>query len=269
MPICDWAPTTLHGPLRRTSVFRTTTDRSRTRRCAAWAWAHAARRKGGAMCPSYMATREEKHSTRGRAHLLWELLQGEVLEGGWQNEEVKDALDLCLSCKACKTECPTNVDLATYKAEFLSHYYEGRSRPLAAYAFGLIDRWARLASHTPRLANALGSFPLTAGLAKSAAAHRAAAHAFPSSRRPPSGHASRDEPEPEPEPAQVPGSGRREPTCSTVGRHLHQLLPAPYRRGGVSRAVGRGLQRQGACSVMCAAGGRCTTSACSTRRSST
>jgi FAD/FMN-containing dehydrogenase/Fe-S oxidoreductase len=122
--------------------------------------------EGGAMCPSYMATREEKHSTRGRAHLLWELLQGEVLEGGWQNGDVKDALDLCLSCKACKTECPTNVDLATYKAEFLSHYYEGRSRPLAAYAFGLIDRWARIASHTPRLANAFGHFPVTAGLAK-------------------------------------------------------------------------------------------------------
>jgi FAD/FMN-containing dehydrogenase/Fe-S oxidoreductase len=123
--------------------------------------------EGGAMCPSYMATREEKHSTRGRAHLLWELLQGEVLEGGWQNDEVKDALDLCLSCKACKTECPTNVDLATYKAEFLSHYYEGRSRPLNAYAFGLIDRWAKMASRTPRLANALGRFPLTAGIAKS------------------------------------------------------------------------------------------------------
>jgi FAD/FMN-containing dehydrogenase/Fe-S oxidoreductase len=122
--------------------------------------------EGGAMCPSYMATREEKHSTRGRAHLLWELLQGEVLDGGWQNDDVKDALDLCLSCKACKTECPTNVDLATYKAEFLSHYYEGRSRPLAAYAFGLIDRWAHLASHTPHLANAFGRFPMTAGLVK-------------------------------------------------------------------------------------------------------
>jgi FAD/FMN-containing dehydrogenase/Fe-S oxidoreductase len=122
---------------------------------------------GGAMCPSYMATREEKHSTRGRAHLLWELLQGEVLDGGWQNEDVKDALDLCLSCKACKTECPTNVDLATYKAEFLSHYYERRSRPLNAYAFGLIDRWARMASHTPRLANAVARFGPTAGLAKS------------------------------------------------------------------------------------------------------
>ena len=123
--------------------------------------------EGGAMCPSYMATREEKHSTRGRAHLLWELLQGEVLEGGWRSEEVKDALDLCLSCKACKTECPTNVDLATYKAEFLAHYYEGRARPLYAYAFGMIDRWARMASHTPRVANALGRFPLTAGIAKS------------------------------------------------------------------------------------------------------
>ena len=98
---------------------------------------------------------------------MWELLQGEVLEGGWQNEDVKDALDLCLSCKACKTECPTNVDLATYKAEFLAHYYEGRSRPLHAYAFGMIDRWARIASHTPRLANALGRFPLTAGIANS------------------------------------------------------------------------------------------------------
>ena len=121
--------------------------------------------EGGVMCPSYMATREEKHSTRGRARLLWELLQGEVLADGWKNEDVKEALDLCLSCKACKTECPTNVDLATYKAEFLSHYYEGRMRPLGAYAFGRIDRWARLASFAPRLANALGRFPPARGLA--------------------------------------------------------------------------------------------------------
>jgi FAD/FMN-containing dehydrogenase/Fe-S oxidoreductase len=115
--------------------------------------------EGGVMCPSYMATREEKHSTRGRARLLWEMLQGEVLGDGWKNEDVKEALDLCLSCKACKTECPTNVDLATYKAEFLAHYYEGRWRPLQAYAFGLIDRWARIASHAPRLANALVRVP--------------------------------------------------------------------------------------------------------------
>lgn len=114
----------------------------------------------GTMCPSYMATREEKHSTRGRAHLLWELLQGEVLPDAWENEHVKEALDLCLSCKACKTECPTNVDLATYKAEFLSHYYERKPRPLHAYAFGGIDRWARIASMAPALANAAGRLSL-------------------------------------------------------------------------------------------------------------
>ncbi len=113
----------------------------------------------GSMCPSYMATLEEEHSTRGRAHMLFEMLQGEVIEDGWKNEEVKKSLDLCLSCKACKTECPANVDLATYKAEFLSHYYEGRFRPLNAYAFGMIDRWASLASIAPRLANGVSSAP--------------------------------------------------------------------------------------------------------------
>ena len=105
----------------------------------------------GTMCPSYMATLEERHSTRGRARLLWELLQGEVLEDSWKSEEVKESLDLCLSCKACKSECPTNVDIATYRAEFLSHYYQGRRRPLEAYAFGLIDKWAALGSLRPRL----------------------------------------------------------------------------------------------------------------------
>jgi Fe-S oxidoreductase len=132
----------------------------------------------GVMCPSYMATREEKHSTRGRAHLLWEMLQGEVIQDGWRSEEVKDALDLCLSCKTCKTECPTNVDLATYKAEFLAHYYEGRMRPLHAYAFGMIDRWARLASFTPRLVNAINNFPPARALAN------ALLHLEPSRRLP-------------------------------------------------------------------------------------
>jgi len=98
--------------------------------------------EGGTMCPSYMATREEEHSTRGRAHLLFELLQGEVLRDGWKDEHVKKSLDLCLACKACKSECPANVDVATYKAEFLSHYYESKRRPLRAHAFGKIDRWA-------------------------------------------------------------------------------------------------------------------------------
>lgn len=117
---------------------------------------------GGAMCPSYMVTMEEEHSTRGRAHMLFELLQGEVIAEGWRSESVKRALDLCLACKACKTECPANVDIATYKAEFLSHYYEGRMRPLHAYAFGMIDRWARLASIAPSLANFFA--PLLRGL---------------------------------------------------------------------------------------------------------
>jgi FAD/FMN-containing dehydrogenase/Fe-S oxidoreductase len=108
---------------------------------------------GGTMCPSYMATREEEHSTRGRAHMLFELLQGEVLRDNWNDEHVKKSLDLCLSCKACKSECPANVDVATYKAEFLSHYYETKRRPLRAYAFGKINRWARLASVAPGVAN--------------------------------------------------------------------------------------------------------------------
>ena len=109
----------------------------------------------GSMCPSYMVTLEERHSTRGRAHMLFELLQGEIVRDGWKNEEVKQALDLCLSCKACKSECPANVDIATYKAEFLAHFYEGKRRPLSAYAFGRIDRWLRIASHAPGVANFL------------------------------------------------------------------------------------------------------------------
>ena len=85
----------------------------------------------GSMCPSYMVTLEEEHSTRGRAHMLFEVLQGEVVRDGWKDEHVKKALDLCLSCKACKSECPTNVDVATYKSEFLAHYYE-EQEPAAA-----------------------------------------------------------------------------------------------------------------------------------------
>jgi FAD/FMN-containing dehydrogenase/Fe-S oxidoreductase len=109
------------------------------------------RTKGGVMCPSYMVTREEKHSTRGRAHLLWEMMNGELEL--WRSREVLDALDLCLSCKGCTSECPVNVDMPTLKAEFLAHHYRRRLRPRHAYVFGLIDRWAQLASHAPRIAN--------------------------------------------------------------------------------------------------------------------
>ncbi len=110
----------------------------------------------GTMCPSFMVTGEEQHSTRGRAHLLWEMLQGELRPEGWRSKAVKDALELCLSCKACKNECPVNVDVATYKAEFLAQYYKGRVRPLHAYAFGWMDQWAHLASVMPHAANFFG-----------------------------------------------------------------------------------------------------------------
>ena len=113
----------------------------------------------GTMCPSYMVTLEEEHSPRGRARLLWEMLQGEAIRGGWGDEDVKRSLDLCLSCKACKSECPTNVDIATYRAEFLSHYYETHPRPLHAHLFAKIDRWARLASLAPGAANSAARVP--------------------------------------------------------------------------------------------------------------
>ena len=124
--------------------------------------------ENGTMCPSYMATREEMHSTRGRTRLLFEMLRGDPMKvnGGWKSEPVKEALDLCLACKACKTECPMNVDMATYKAEFLGHYYEGRARPRAAYAMGLISRWARLARHAPWLANFFAQTPGLASFTK-------------------------------------------------------------------------------------------------------
>ena len=121
---------------------------------------------GGTMCPSYMATKEEKHSTRGRARLLFEMLQGDPLHDGWKSDYVKDALELCLACKACKTECPVNVDMATYKAEFLAHHYEGRLRHRSAYSMGLIHRWVKLARLAPRLINLLGATPGSSHLMK-------------------------------------------------------------------------------------------------------
>jgi FAD/FMN-containing dehydrogenase/Fe-S oxidoreductase len=121
---------------------------------------------GGTMCPSYMVLREEMHTTRGRAHLLFEMLQGDPVRDGWRDEKVKESLDLCLSCKGCTGECPVNVDIPTYKAEFLSHYYAGRLRPRGAYAFGLIHWWARMASYAPRLVNFFARTPQFREVAK-------------------------------------------------------------------------------------------------------
>jgi FAD/FMN-containing dehydrogenase/Fe-S oxidoreductase len=125
------------------------------------------RKEGGqVMCPSYQVTREEMHSTRGRAHLLWEMMNGEVLTEGWKSEPVRESLDLCLACKGCKGDCPVNVDMATYKAEFLSHYYEGKLRPRHAYAMGLIPWWARLASLAPDVANFFSQTPGLSNISK-------------------------------------------------------------------------------------------------------
>ncbi|MFG2638002.1 FAD-binding and (Fe-S)-binding domain-containing protein [Streptomyces sp. NPDC048362] len=111
---------------------------------------------GGVMCPSYRATMEEEHSTRGRARLLFEMLDGHAdsaVKDGWRSTEVHDALDLCLACKGCKSDCPTGVDMATLKAEFLSHHYEGRLRPAAHYSMGWLPVWARLSRLAPGLLN--------------------------------------------------------------------------------------------------------------------
>ncbi|MFI1469980.1 FAD-binding and (Fe-S)-binding domain-containing protein [Streptomyces wuyuanensis] len=118
------------------------------------------------MCPSYRATGEERHSTRGRARLLHEMLAGEVVTGGWRSPEVHEALDLCLSCKGCRSDCPVDVDMATYKAEFLHHHYAGRRRPAAHYSMGMLPRWLRAAAPFARPLNAASRVGPLASLAK-------------------------------------------------------------------------------------------------------
>ncbi|HEY9180658.1 MAG TPA: FAD-binding and (Fe-S)-binding domain-containing protein, partial [Candidatus Baltobacteraceae bacterium] len=117
--------------------------------------------EGGTMCPSFMATREEKHSTRGRARLLQEMMRPDgATKQPWKNDAVHEALDLCLACKGCKGDCPVQVDMASYKAEFLAHYYAGRMRPPAAYGMGLLPVWAPVAAQAPDLMNGVLRTPL-------------------------------------------------------------------------------------------------------------
>ncbi len=125
--------------------------------------------QSGVMCPSFRVTQEEEHSTRGRAHLLWEMTKGEVIRGKWRDPHVKSSLDLCLACKGCKSDCPVGVDVASYKAEFLAHHYEGRLHPLNHYGFGNIDRWARMASKLPALANFFTQAPVVREISKAIA----------------------------------------------------------------------------------------------------
>ncbi|MER6697237.1 FAD-binding and (Fe-S)-binding domain-containing protein [Streptomyces fimicarius] len=137
------------------------------RRCVGVAKCRTEKAGGaGVMCPSFRATGEEAHSTRGRARLLHEMLAGEVITDGWRSTEVRDALDLCLSCKGCRSDCPVGVDMATYKAEFLHHHYKGRLRPAAHYAMGRLPRWLRPAAPFARPLNALARLRPLAALAK-------------------------------------------------------------------------------------------------------
>ncbi len=161
-----------YRPIEVTTAFRYPADHGRFSRALlrCVGVGNCRRHHDGTMCPSYRATMDEQHSTRGRARLLFEAMQGNFLETGWRDESVREALELCLSCKGCKGECPVHVDMATLKAEFMSHYYEGRARPREAYAFGLIDRWARWAAVAPQIANFLMSQEPFASAAKSLAA---------------------------------------------------------------------------------------------------
>ncbi|MGN6815862.1 MAG: FAD-binding and (Fe-S)-binding domain-containing protein [Solirubrobacterales bacterium] len=122
----------------------------------------------GTMCPSFAVTKDEEHTTRGRARVLYEMLEGQTITDGFRSEDVKEALDLCLSCKGCKGDCPVSVDMATYKAEFLAHHYKRRLRPLPAYTMGLIMFHARAAARMPRLANFLTHAPGISRLVKRA-----------------------------------------------------------------------------------------------------
>ncbi|MGH3996989.1 MAG: FAD-binding and (Fe-S)-binding domain-containing protein, partial [Pseudonocardiaceae bacterium] len=116
----------------------------------------------GVMCPSFQVTRDEKHSTRGRAHLLAEMLAGDLVTGGWRSSELHEALDLCLACKACASDCPVNVDMASYKAEFLHQHYRHRLRPRWHYALGGLPLAARVAGLAPKVTNLVA--PLLARL---------------------------------------------------------------------------------------------------------
>ena len=140
---------------------------------------------GATMCPSYRGTLEERYSTRGRGRLLQEMLRGELITEGWQSEDVKEALEWCLACKGCASDCPTHTDMAAYKAEFLSHYYEQHRRPRQAFTMGRIGEWAPYASVFPRLSNLLAPLGKSlAGVAKQRELPRFAPRTFRSQFKP-------------------------------------------------------------------------------------
>ncbi len=178
---------------------------------------------GGVMCPSYLATRDEKDSTRGRARVLQELANGSLVKGV-RDEAVHESLDLCLSCKGCSSDCPAGVDMATYKAEVLHQRYKRRLRPASHYSLGWLPRLARIASRVPRLANATLRRPSVArtmkrlgGIDERRELPTFARHTFRSQFTP---------------------SVVRQPGA-VVGRHLHRPLHARGRAGGGAGARAR------------------------------
>ena len=126
----------------------------------------ACRSETGSMCPSFQITGDEMHSTRGRARMFSEMFRGESIQGGFESKEVEEALDLCLSCKACVSECPVNVDMATYKAEFLHNHYKGRLRPGAHYVMGWLPLLGYIAHKIPLLPTLIDKAMSTKGLGK-------------------------------------------------------------------------------------------------------
>lgn len=157
-------PQTLRSPLRRThpGFVEAVHQCSGVGKCLADSTSG-----GGVMCPSYQATGDEKDSTRGRAHVLQELVNGDIVRG-WDSPEVLEALDLCLSCKGCHRDCPTGIDMASYKSIALDEAYAGSLRPRAHYALGMLPRWGRIMSalKVGPLVNLAGRLPVTSHVMK-------------------------------------------------------------------------------------------------------
>lgn len=160
----SWRPQELRGLFAYPEDHGSFTEA--TLRCVGVGKCRRRQTKGGVMCPSYLGTDEEKHSTRGRARLLFEMMRGDALKDGFASDAVEEALDLCLACKGCKHDCPVNVDMASYKAEFRARHYAHRRRPRAAYSMGQIETWARVACRVPWLANFATRAPGLSALTK-------------------------------------------------------------------------------------------------------
>ncbi len=195
------------------------------------------RQDGGTMCPSYMVTREEQHSTRGRARLLFEMMNGEVITDGWRSEAVRDALDLCLACKGCLGDCPVNVDMATYKAEFLAHHYKGRLRPAAHYSMGWLPLLAVAASEDAAARSTPSATPRASSGGQVGRRHRPAREIPRFARRrtlrselESRGYTASSRPA-----SRTPADGGPK-ACVAVAGHVHQPLRPPDRSGRSRRA---------------------------------